>query len=98
MAKINNLEMRVEVCEALKRLRLIRPEFRTKSAFSEISGVHGATIHDTEQGRILPSLDTIDRWVRACGSTLAEFCGSLEGAKADKGPVIRPEHREAVDL
>jgi len=100
MAKINNLEMRQKVCEALKRLRLIRPEFRTKTTFSEVSGVHGATIYETESGRILPGLDTIDRWVRACGLTLAEFCASLEGVtpEASAGPRIRPEHLEAVTL
>src|SRR4030095_6603714 len=92
---------RERVCEALKRLRLIRPEFRQKSKFMEASGLYAGTIHETEAGRILPGVETIDKWVRACGLTLTEFFASLEEEPkkpSSQIPKIAPEHQRAVRL
>jgi transcriptional regulator with XRE-family HTH domain len=89
---------RERVCEALKRLRLIRPEFRQKSKFMEASGLYAGTIHETEAGRILPGVETIEKWVRACGITLTEFFASLEESKTPSMPKIAPEHQRPIQL
>ena len=94
---MKNIE-RAEVCEALKRIRHMRPEFRKRSKFVAASGLHPGTIIDTESGRILPSLETMSKWVHACGLTLGEFCASLEGVETPREFEIGPEHRHAVGL
>src|SRR4030095_16115791 len=91
---------RERICEALKRLRLIRPEFRQKSKFMEASGLYAGTIHETEAGRILPGVQTIENSVRACRLTLPEFFASLEESKTPSTNTLKiaPEHQRAVRL
>src|SRR5262245_14115818 len=90
---------RAKICRALKRLRLSKPKYRQKSAFLVASGIkHMNTITDTESGKIVPSVETIDRWVRACGISLADFFASLTRDKKSKRLEIPAEYQKIVEM
>ncbi len=48
----------------------------------------------TEKGQQLPSLDTLDKWVTACGTTLSRFFEELHLEERRDGPPIVPGFEE----
>lgn len=72
---------RARICEALRALRESRPEFVKKSAFRDATGVHPQTIDDVESGRILPGVDTMEKWLRPFDVTVSEFLAQFERSR-----------------
>jgi transcriptional regulator with XRE-family HTH domain len=63
----------------LRRMRLAKPEFRKYSAFAKAARIHRPTVENTENGHTTPGIDIIEKWVRACGSTLTQLFMEIEG-------------------
>jgi transcriptional regulator with XRE-family HTH domain len=73
----------------LKRLRLARPEFRSYASFRKASGIHRPTVENTESGTTKPGIKIIDKWVRACGSTLTQLFAEVEGLSSENETRLR---------
>ncbi|HEY6364586.1 MAG TPA: helix-turn-helix transcriptional regulator [Candidatus Binatia bacterium] len=74
-------DIKYRVSQALKRLRMAKPEFRNYTAFAKASGIHRPTIENTEKGITSPGIDVIEKWVRACGSTLTALFAEVENVE-----------------
>lgn len=68
----------VAIQAGLKRLRTSRPEFLNYSRFKKKSGINRGTVESTEDGSNKPSVDIIEKWVVACGSSVSKFFSELE--------------------
>jgi hypothetical protein len=67
------------VCAVLERLRMANPDFRDVGKFSIKAGIAQATVNLISRGQITPTLPVIERWIDACGSSLAQlFAAVLE--------------------
>lgn len=72
---------RVALTEKLRRLREQRyPEI---ADFRKASKIAYTQVQEIEGGAY-PRLDTLDRWLTACGTTPAKFFAELEGGAAAK--------------
>lgn len=80
---------RKTIGEALKRLR--ETKFPQKEDLRKATGIHIGTITETEAGLNLPNVFFIQKWVNACGITLAQFFADLEpqSSQADSKDLIQ---------
>jgi hypothetical protein len=61
-------------------------------AFCKATGLHYANVQKvySSTSESLPSFTNIEKWVRACGSTMSQFCADLEAEESGQESI--PEH------
>jgi transcriptional regulator with XRE-family HTH domain len=69
------LKSKKEVGELLHVIR--KQKYGTLRQFEQASGVSRGTVGPIEKGESYPALDTLNKWVSACGISLSEFVAKI---------------------
>ena len=96
----NELLKKEFVCDHLIALKeAAHPNIVKPGQFATIAGLTNSTVMDVLRKRWIPTVETIEKWTRACGKTLPQFFADLlSDHPADEEPIVKEGYEDFYRL